>query len=732
MEERKSAEDIMRTYGAKLEKEITGFDSGGGYSRSYANFKASMTPILSSYEKWCKSLGNIIRVNPSKKDGIKIQREIDLAHLNVTPSEVTSLAFMSFFVVFFIGIFALVGYWFLFTEGGFESFPMGLLFLLLIVSVFLYYFISSLPERIGISWRLKASSQMVPAILYIVIYMKHTSNFEKAIAFAAEHLEPPLALDFKKIFWDVEIGKYSTIKESVDAYLETWRGFSLEFIEAFHLIESSLFEPSESRRISFLEKSLEVILDGVYDKMLKYTHEVKAPLTNLYMLGIVLPTLSLAILPLASTMLGGAITWPSVFIAFNLIIPFLVIYLTWNVVSLRPGGYGDGSYLEKNPLYYKYTSRKPYWKAFLIVLPLFLIGILPLLFMYTPLPDWIGLEGSRDITWISIGFPLLGNSGIFGIEETSVGSGIWYGPMGIGGSILSLFIPLAIAIFFIVALKARTKELIKEREKYKEVEDGFISSLFQLGNRMGDGIPAEIAFLKVAETSKGTSSEGFFRHVNQNIQQMGMSVEQAIFNPKRGAIIFYPSSLIVTSMKILVESVRKGLQVAARSLVSISDYVKNIKKIDDRMKDLLADILSDMKSNMVFLAPLLSGIIMGLAVMITTIIAGLSKFTAKIGQGTEGISGSFGGLSTLTNLFEISKMIPPYWLQLIIGLYLIEIVFILTSTLVTIKSGKDDLEATYETALNLQKSIVFYFIVALISIISLSLLGAIVLQGVVS
>jgi hypothetical protein len=35
-------------------------------------------------------------------------------------------------------------------------------------------------------WRLKASSQMVPAILYIVIYMKHTSNFEKAVAFAAE------------------------------------------------------------------------------------------------------------------------------------------------------------------------------------------------------------------------------------------------------------------------------------------------------------------------------------------------------------------------------------------------------------------------------------------------------------------------------------------------------------------------------------------------------------------
>jgi hypothetical protein len=730
MTERANAEEIMRKYGSRLEKEVKGFDSGGGYSRSYSDFKASMTPVLSSYERWCKALGNIVRIKPSKKDVDKIQRYLDQAHMNIAPVEAVSFSFMAFFSVFFIGILSLIGYWAIISKStfSFDQFPIGLLFLLLIFSIFLFYFTYNLPERIAIKWRLKASSQMVPAILYLVIYMKHTSNFEKAVSFAAEHLEPPLALDFKKIFWDVEVGKYSTIKESVDAYLESWRGFSLEFIEAFHLIESSLFEPSESRRIAFLEKSLQVILDGVYDKMLKYTHEVKSPLTNLYMLGIVLPTLSLAILPLASTMLGGAITWPSVLVAFNLIIPFLVIYMTWNVVSLRPGGYGDSSYLEKNPLYYKYINKKAYWIAFFIALPIFLIGILPLLFMYTPLPEWIGLEG-RDISWSDIGLSSMGNGGIFGIEQDL--SGKWYGPMGILGSILSLFVPLSIAIFFIVALKSRTKELIKEREKYKEVEEGFTSSLFQLGNRMGDGVPAEIAFLKVAESSRGTSSEGFFRQVNQNIQQMGMSVEKAIFDSRRGAIIFYPSSLIVTSMKILVESVKKGLQVAARSLVSISDYVKNIKKIDDRMKDLLADILSDMKSNMVFLAPLLSGIIMGLAVMITTIIGGLGKFTGEIGADQTG--GMLGGVSSFMGpdgLFQITEMIPPYWLQIIIGLYLIEIVFILTSTLVTIKSGKDDLETSYETALNLQKAMIFYFIVALISIISLSLLGSVVLKGI--
>ena len=114
------------------------------------------------------------------------------------------------------------------------------------------------------------------------------------------------------------MGRFSTIKDSVDNYLVGWKDYSLEFVEAFHLIESSLYEPEEGRRITTLEKSLQVILDGVYDKMLKYTHEVKAPLTNVYMLGIVLPTLALAILPLASTMMGGAIKWFHVLLIFNI------------------------------------------------------------------------------------------------------------------------------------------------------------------------------------------------------------------------------------------------------------------------------------------------------------------------------------------------------------------------------------------------------------------------------
>ena len=278
-----------------------------------------------------------------------------------------------------------------------------------------------------------------------------------------------------------------------------------------------------------------------------------------------------------------------------------------------------------------------------------------------------------------------------------------------------------------MAYTEKTRVLIKAREKTKILEEEFTNSLFQLGNRLGDGIPAEIAFAKVAESTKGQITQSFFAIVNQNIQQLGMSLEQAVFNRKRGAIIFFPSALISTSMKILVESVKKGLEVAARSLMSISEYVKNIQKINQRLRDLLAEVVSDMKSNMTFLAPLLAGIVIGLSAMIVTILNKLQLLQASLG-GESGLEG-LGSFATITSLFNINEMIPTYFLQITIGVYIIEVIFILTGTLVTVDSGKDMLKEKYDLAKNLKIGIVLYLGAGLVSILALTLLAQISLAG---
>lgn len=719
-----NVDDILRKYGSKLEGEIKSNDLGRiQESQSYLKFKEERIQELTTFERWCKTLGNTIKIKTSKKDEERIRKAIEIAHLDIEPGQALTLGIMTFISVFFLGIFLSVAF-VLISGGGFESFPVLFFVLTVILSVFLFYYINDYPIRLANKWRLKASSQMVPAILYVVVYMRHTSNLEKAIAFASEHLQYPLALDFKKVFYNVEIGKFSTIKESLDNYLENWKDYSIEFVEAFHLIESSLFEPDKSRRIATLEKSLQVVLDGVYDKMLKFTHDVKAPLTNVYMLAIMLPILGIALIPLASAMMEGMIKWIHVFILYNMLIPFVAFFMMDKILLLRPGGYGDASYLEKNPLYPQYKSNGPYFAAFLICLPLFLLGLLPLIFQFTPIPDLMGLQ--KDYTFGEIGlgfFEKISDVLIFDFRQTADGI---TGPFGIGALFLSLFFPLGLALFFSIAFKDKTVNLIQERNKTKQLENEFNNSLFQLGNRLGNGIPPELVFGKIAESSKGLVSGDFFSRVNYNIQQMGMSVEKAIFDSRRGTLLYYPSDLIATSMRVLIESSKKGLKIAAISLMSISEYVKNIQKITARLKDMLAEVVSEMKSNMTFLAPLLSGIVIGLALMITSILAKLDL--AALAGADAAIMGNIGNI---LNIFQLEKMIPPYYLQLSIGIYLIQVIFILTGTLVTIDFGEDRLEKTSRTGENLKKGIGFYFITALIASLSLFFLVTIVLNNLV-
>lgn len=729
-EKRLSTDEVLAKYGKKIQSQLkVERVPRGGYSKEYEKFRDEMVPNLTRYEKLAQSLGSIVKIKVSSKDRAKVENHLKTAHLNVTPTQALTLSLVSLLGIFFLTILLAVAYFLIAFPGGIASLSSAeasnliiFIFLGVIASMFVFYYTYTMPKRLANLWRLQAASQMVPAILYIVVYMKHTSNLERAIEFASQHLEGPLALDFKKVFYDVEIGKYSTIKQSIEAYLLRWKDYAPEFVESFHLVESSLFEPSEGRRVEILEKGLQVILDGVYEKTLKFSREIRSPLTNLYMLGIILPTLGLALLPLASMLLGGLITWPHVFILFNVIIPFFVYYMVSEVLLKRPGGYGESDILELNPNYETYRSKKPWIIAFLIALPFFLLGILPFIFQVGFITDGLGLQS--DYTFAVFGFEKLSDVKFF---DFKVNGGETYGPFGPIAVLLSLFIPFALMLFFSIAYSMKTKKLIQARKDTKQLEKEFSNSLFQLGNRLGDGTPAEMAFGKVSSSTQGQKSANFFSLVSQNIRQGGMSLERAVFDRRRGAIIQYPSALISTSMRILIESAKKGLKIAARSLMAISEYVKNIDKINQRLQDLLAEIVSDMKSNMVFLAPLLAGIVVGLSGMITFILNKLQSIQ-EIAGGAAGIGG-LGAFGNLGELFDLTLMVPPYFLQISVGLYILEIIFILTGALVTVDAGKDTLREKYELSRNLRRGIILYLITAFVSVTALSILAGISLAG---
>ncbi len=703
----KKADEIIKRYERKLEDEY-----GGGHvenfepeliNKEYGVFRREvLEERITNYERWCEIAEKILKVSPSKKDYEELKKSIESAHLNATPESAASFGAFAGISLILLGLIVIGVTYALGSVSLFFSLS------LIVAGAVIIKPISRMPIFLASRWRLEASNQMVLCILYIVMYMRHTSNLEHAVKFAAEHVGSPLNLDLKKVFWDIETERFFSIKESLDYYLEGWRDYNLEFVEAFHLIEGSLYEPSEERRVGLLEKALEVMLDGTYNKMLHYAHNMKGPITLLYMLGVILPILGLVIFPLIGSFMGGVVKWYHLAMLYNIILPIVLIFMGNNMLAKRPTGYGESEILKTNPEFKVYED----WVVNDRVVPISVKAVSIFI------ASVIGIFGLLPvlIPFFSSGYDFeIPGFGQF-LDYKSSGAG----PYGVGAMILGMLVPTGIAIGLSMYYGIKTKRLITIKKEVDNLEDEFSGAVFQLGNRIGDGIPSEIAFGEVAETMAGTPTGKFFSAVDRNIRKLGYGMKKAIFDQRVGAILLFPSNLIQSTMKVLVESAEKGPMIVSTSLITISKYVDKIKQVNERLKDLLAEILSSMVSQINFLTPLIAGIVVGVGSMVTTIINKLSVAFESIGSIGEGVPNN---LSTLASIMRIEDAIPGYYFQLVVGMYVLQITIILTILSTSIERGMDKTTTRYRIGKNVKRSMALYFVVSLIGVILFNLLA---------
>ena len=731
--------DVKQRYKNKLNRELGKMpDEVKRISSSdYEAFKKSFMPKnLSLYERVCNIGEKILPIKPDKNSIPKIQEALKTSHLNVSPTGTMSFAALGSLGIFFV--FVILGYFVPFFLSGGKTADMFFFVLFgFLAAVIMFFPLTRLPFIIANSWRMKATNQMVLSIFYIVTYMRHTPNLELAVNFAGEHLAPPLSLDFKKIIWDIELGKFDNINQSLDSYLVGWQEFNPEFVESIHLIQGSLFESDESRRITALDKSLSVILDETFEKMLHYSHDLKSPITTLHMLGIVLPILGLVILPLITAFMSE-IKWFHLFAFYNIALPALVFYLGKQILSTRPTGYGGINVAEideKAPLVrLKLGSGSvdlaPASAAIILAGILLFVGFSPLIIYSVNsdfdlfLRDDFTIRTPEDVESEDVIFAKFLDYRQQRDDDGYLIRDEYMGPYGVGSNLVSLFIPLGIGLSFGLFYTWRTKKLTNLRKETMRLEQEFASALFQLGNRLGDGIPAELAFSKVAQVMPNTKSGKFFDKISLNIVKLGMGVEDAIFDSERGAINDFPSTIVESGMKVFIESSKKGPLIASQALVTVAEYIKSMHRVDERLKDLMADVVSSMRSQISFLTPIIAGIVVGITSMIIQILGILAERMDDFGD--LGDAGG-AGFENILDMFGQGG-IPTFFFQLIVGLYVVQITFILSIIINGIENGSDKIGEMETLAKNLTASTLLYLVVAGLATIGFSAVAA----GVVS
>lgn len=597
---------------------------------------------MSLYEKLC-NFSEIVNLEPDKGMKQKMQRAIDFAHLKISPKGSFSFAIL---IGIFIIFLSLIG-WFM----GLNPTNTLIMFGLSIAAIFIFI---KYPEFLADNFRIKASQEIVLAIIYIVIYMRTSPQMEGAVRFAAKNLSGPLAYDLRKILWDVETRKYETIYDAMEEYLKTWEK-NKEFMEAIQLIKTSLEQP-ESKRYQMLDEAINIILYGTEEKMRHYAQSLRTPIMVIFALGITLPILVLVMFPILILMLSESINPLHLVIGYDVALPIIIFVISHEVLRRRPIGYSTPD-ISLHPKYSPLGKLK-----------------LKLLGKEKFIPLWpFGLTISAPILFLGIFIMFL--------DQSSIGF------VNLVGSLVVIW---GIGIGFVVIFILEGKMKIGIRDQIKKIQDEFGEALFQLGNRLALGNPMERAMEQTMNKSPNLAISGLFRKVLINIKRNNLALESALFDKKFGAIWEYPSKLVINIMRILLEATKKGVKNASLSAISISRYVKQIHNIEESLNDMMSESTASMRILGMFIAPLIAGVTVTMTAIMMIIFASLGETVSTLDIGDAGT-----GIGGLNNIMmggwgKIGEIISVGTFQIVVGIYMIEICYLLSYLISGVDNGPGD------------------------------------------
>ncbi len=653
---------------------------------------------------------------------------------------------------------------------------------------FVAYMIYSYPISSADDEKNKALTYVPEMVGYLIMSMKLVPNLEKSIEFSAKHGKGKVADDFKKLIWDFQIGVYSSISEGLDMMAMRWGKYSTELKESLMKIRASVMEPSESKRYQLLDKTMTEVLESVKEKMGDYARSLNQPSVMLFYIGVLLPLLLVIILPIGSAFSAMPFaTTPVLVFIYCLMIPMFAYNFAKGVIKKRPTTY-EPPIIDDN-----FAGLPPKWGMrmnngivdirmvcigiliFGLVASFFLsieglppkslfpkdeLGISMVPFQLVPADKQIDevykekgknyfekvgldlyalqlnndffdggiLKGDYYKLLIAQGVsPVAAEQRVFKeqLEFTSSAANDTTKYIFWSGAIFSLVLAFCVGLYFTSIYKRKAQQQIIQ------MEDEFKESMYMIASRMGENKPVESALKQARDFLPNLLvSKRIFGKTIENIELMGLPLENAVFDPVYGAMKGIPSKLLSTAMRLLVDSVSLGVEVASRTLMSLSLQMENMDKVNKSLQEMVSDVTTTMQTMALFIAPMVLGITTALQkVVIMTLASVVTSPEADIETIGNSAQNMGGGAFNMQSLFKVNfetfrSFATPLEYMLIVGIYVALIVIILTYFTSKIK---EDNELVFR--LNLAKSLPVAMAVYLITTIAANLAISTIMFG---
>lgn len=639
---------------------------------------------LPFYERICKFFGRFVKFELGEGMKEKHSRYIRIARMNVTHEEIGGTLIITTLL------------WILILTPFTIIFPSPLRFFIWGLPIFWAYYILSTPGFKAEVVKIQSSDAALRAILYMAMYLDMNPNLEGALRTAAVHTSGPLGKDFKKLLWDVSIGKYLSVKDALGHYMPLWREWSKDFVKSLEFLINSVMRSGNERRM-LIKKSQDYIIENTYENMQQYARNLRSPVNIIHMFGIVLPIVGLIMFPLISIFLhcgtepgaGGCINPWYLVMGYWLVNPSLLFFIVHRQISKRPGAFSYPSieHLSNLPSKDSIIFRLGDKNFYLPLLPVailvgFIISIFGIVHLFFLLAGYLQYANAPDRIEFSRFMESLYEDEILMRDMIQIMTLLW-------GIIIALL------IYFV----GRSYKRKKIREMIEEIEKGIDLGLVEMENSLSRNIPVERALYDVIseyeKIGEGKSPmHNFFLEVLRKIEQMGLTFADAVFS-RVGAILRYPSLLLRNVMRVIVNSIPRGTRILVQNIRTVGEYIRNTKRVENLIKSILDEVLGSMRMLAGFMSPMMCAMAASIGVFILKIFHRISKAIENIEEqfGSSTIAAAHQKLNEgpFAMLSNFDQQIPPTLTTLIVGVYLIEVTLILSYFMNGVEHGFDEI-----------------------------------------
>jgi len=521
------------------------------YEKVMSIHKKDEVEYKKAYSVYIKEFTRYLKAQ-TEYDRNDFAQTIKFARLNVEPYQV--VFFSQIFLIFSILLFLVIDL-IVFILSHSLIMTMFAVLLTIIIPFIGYFVILNYPFTRAAALRIRMLGFMPEAISYMVMSLYLNPSLEHAVAFASENTEEPLSSDLKKILWGVYLREYDTIEEAFVTFAYDWGQWNDSFKRSLYTLRISSMRSTDKERKETLDKAAEIIMEGSKRDLIAYAEGLYVPTMVLFSMGVMLPLILASLLPILP--IGKDMTWTLV-VAFDIVIPGIFWVYAKKIINEKPT-------LSTPPDIEVHMTKQE--KNVILIIAM----IVGAFFFYL---------GSVSQDYVTSSFFLWG-----------------------------LSIPIAIYLF------ATSVPMKTEHDMIIAMNDEFPDALFNIGSRVAEGEPFEVATNNVINLMKGSAIEILFRRILYALKTTRDSLEEILFG-NDGILRDKSTKVINTTMRVTLDAMSKDTLTAGNMIISIANHLRDMKGVEKDMMTRIKSATSMMQMTALYFAPITIAVTMVLYAVI--------------------------------------------------------------------------------------------------------------------